>query len=146
NNPLVDHLVRSPFDPFVDPVSATERADLDELAASCPIPADASQTAAVGEAAAGRTFVLEGPPGTGKSQTITNLIAQSLANGKRVLFVAEKRAALEVVQRRLTEVGLGPFCLELHANKGGAKAVLEQLRRTLDLGVQREPAEWRTLA
>ena len=88
--------------------------DLDELAASCPVPADASQVAAVGEATAGRTFVLEGPPGTGKSQTITNLLARAIADGRRVLFVAEKRAALDVVTRRLDAIGLGPFCLDLH--------------------------------
>jgi hypothetical protein len=87
----------------------------------CPKDADSSQLAAVLSGAGGRSFVLEGPPGTGKSQTITNLVAQSLANGKRVLFVAEKRAALEVVQRRLDEVGLGAFCLELHSSKSGPR-------------------------
>ena len=68
-------------------------------------------------AAAGESFVLHGPPGTGKSQTITNMIANALYNGKSVLFVAEKMAALSVVQRRLEKIGLGPFCLEMHSNK-----------------------------
>src|SRR5204862_6921482 len=77
-----------------------------------------------------------------KSQTIANLIAHSLAAGKRVLFVAEKRAALELVQRRLADVGLGPFCLELHSSKSGPKAVIEQLRTGLEVGHRREPAEW----
>jgi hypothetical protein len=131
-NPLVDHLVRSPFDPFVDPVSTTDRADLDELAAACPIPADASQTAAVGEATAGRTFVLEGPPGTGKSQTITNLLARAIADGRRVLFVAEKRAALDVVTRRLDAIGLGPFCLDLHDKSSKPSVVRAQIRSALD--------------
>ena len=132
-NPLVDHLVRSPFDPFVDPVQRRpDRADLDELAAACPIPADASQTAAVGEATAGRTFVLEGPPGTGKSQTITNLLARAIADGRRVLFVAEKRAALDVVTRRLDAIGLGPFCLDLHDKSSKPSVVRAQIRAALD--------------
>ncbi|MHC4261523.1 MAG: DUF4011 domain-containing protein, partial [Planctomycetota bacterium] len=96
-----------------------------------PLDADSSQLAAVEAAVSGQSFVLEGPPGTGKSQTITNLIARALADGQRVLFVAEKRAALEVVQRRLDAIGLGPFCLELHSNKISKRAVVEQLGRAL---------------
>ena len=99
---------------------------------SCPIPADASQTAAVGEATAGRTFVLEGPPGTGKSQTITNLLARAIADGRRVLFVAEKRAALDVVTRRLDAIGLGPFCLDLHDKSSKPSVVRAQIRAALD--------------
>ena len=72
--------------------------------------------------------MLQGPPGTGKSQTITNLIAHAIAHGKRVLFVAEKAAALEVVQRRLAQVGLAPYVLELHSHKAGKQQVLDQLR------------------
>ena len=112
----------------------------------CPMDADSSQLCAVIAAADGRSFVLEGPPGTGKSQTITNLIAQSLADGKRVLFVAEKRAALEVVQRRLKSVGLAPFCLELHADKGQKRTVVEQLGRTLEITEQCEPHQWQEKA
>ena len=78
-----------------------------------PISADSSQLRAIRDAAAGRSFVMHGPPGTGKSQTITNIIANALYSGKRVLFVSEKKAALEVVQKRLEEIGLDPFCLEL---------------------------------
>ena len=85
-----------------------------------PAPADASQLRAIAEAGAGRTFVLEGPPGTGKSQTITNLLTRAVAEGKRVLFVAEKRAALDVVARRLDAVGMGMFALDLH-DKGIAR-------------------------
>ncbi|MEA4890618.1 MAG: DUF3320 domain-containing protein [Clostridiaceae bacterium] len=106
--------------------------DLDELydpeQTFLPISADASQLAAIHAAGEGQSFVLHGPPGTGKSQTITNLIANALARGKTVLFVAEKMAALTVVQRRLEAIGLGPFCLELHSNKSRKKDVLEQLR------------------
>ncbi len=98
-----------------------------------PLPADSSQMAAIVTAAAGESFVLHGPPGTGKSQTITNMIANALYNGKSVLFVAEKMAALSVVQRRLEKIGLGPFCLEMHSNKAGKSAVLSQLEGTLNL-------------
>lgn len=93
-----------------------------------PLPVDASQLYAIEAAARGESFVLHGPPGTGKSQTITALIANAVAQGKTVLFVAEKMAALSVVQRRLEEMGMGPFCLELHSNKSQKHAVLEQLR------------------
>ena len=93
-----------------------------------PMAADASQLFAIEAANNGKSFVLHGPPGTGKSQTITTLIANALAQGKTVLFVAEKMAALEVVQRRLSKIGLGPFCLELHSNKSKKRDVLEQLR------------------
>ncbi|WP_299959137.1 DUF4011 domain-containing protein [uncultured Modestobacter sp.] len=135
-NPLVAHLVHSPTDPFDDPVAEDGSVDLDELAAAVPVPADASQLTAVAEAAAGRTFVLEGPPGTGKSQTITNLLARAVADGKRVLFVAEKRAALDVVARRLDAVGMGPFALDLH-DKGSRPAVVRaQIRAALEHAVQ----------
>ena len=98
-----------------------------------PMPADASQLYAIRAAVNGESFVLHGPPGTGKSQTITSLIANALANGKRVLFVAEKMAALEVVQKRLESIGIGAFCLELHSNKSKKKAVLEQLRKASEV-------------
>lgn len=148
-SPVLQHLIERPGSAYPQTVVEVPREELDDLAADsvlCPKDADSSQLAAVLAGAAGRTFVLEGPPGTGKSQTITNLIAQSLAQGQRVLFVAEKRAALEVVQRRLAEVGLGPFCLELHSSKSGPKAVLEQLRRALELGARRDPAGWQQTA
>jgi len=93
--------------------------------------ADSSQLSAVLDVVAGRNLVIEGPPGTGKSQTITNIIATALAENKTVLFVAEKMAALEVVQSRLTGVGLGAFCLELHS--GGKAAAIELLRKRLEL-------------
>ena len=136
-NSLVDHLVNAPTQPFADPVPVGgEGADLDELAARCPVPGDASQLRAVAEATAGRTFVLEGPPGTGKSQTITNLLTRAVADGKRVLFVAEKRAALDVVSRRLAAVGMSPFALDLH-DKGSKPAVVRaQIRQALDHAVR----------
>ena len=107
-----------------------------------PIPADASQLFAIESAAEGKSFVLHGPPGTGKSQTITALIANVLAEGKTVLFVAEKMAALEVVQKRLSAIGLAPFCLELHSNKAKKKDVLEQLRQASEVTKYRSSGEY----
>lgn len=104
-----------------------------------PIPADASQLYAIEAASKGESFVLHGPPGTGKSQTITVLISNALAQGKSVLFVAEKMAALEVVQKRLSDVGIGPFCLELHSNKSKKKDVLEQLRQASEVTKDTSP-------
>ncbi|MBQ5767760.1 MAG: hypothetical protein IIV94_02595, partial [Clostridiales bacterium] len=90
--------------------------------------ADASQLAAIKRAGEGASFVLHGPPGTGKSQTITSIIANCLANGKKVLFAAEKKAALDVVYKRLEKIGIAPFCLELHSNKIRRSYVLDQLK------------------
>ncbi|GAP53454.1 uncharacterized ATP-dependent helicase MG140 [Arthrobacter sp. Hiyo6] len=132
-NGLVDHLISSPTELFSDSVKAAEETDLDALAAKCPIPADSSQLQAVASAVAGQTFVLEGPPGTGKSQTITNLLTRAIVEGKRVLFVAEKRAALDVVQKRLEEVGMGPFSLDLHDKGSKPAAVRAQIKQALEL-------------
>jgi very-short-patch-repair endonuclease len=93
--------------------------------------ADATQARALLKALSGENLVIQGPPGTGKSQTITNLIAAALDRGKTVLFIAEKLAALEVVKRRLREVGLGDFCLELHSHKTRKKAFFEDLAARL---------------
>lgn len=93
--------------------------------------ADSSQIAVIEDAKAGRNMVVEGPPGTGKSQTIVNLIAELISNGKTVLFVSAKMAALEVVKSRLDGIGLGEFCLELHSRKSKKKDVLNELERTL---------------
>lgn len=94
--------------------------------------ADSSQQQAIMAAKDGKNLVIEGPPGTGKSQTITNLIAETLAAGKTVLFVSEKMAALEVVYNRLNSAGLNDFCLQLHSNKTSKKAVYEEIQRVLD--------------
>lgn len=107
-----------------------------------PTSTDSSQLAAIYEAANGQSFVLHGPPGTGKSQTITNLIANALYQGKSVLFVAEKMAALSVVQNRLAKIGLDPFCLELHSNKAQKRAVLQQLENTLNVGHVKSAEEY----
>lgn len=107
-----------------------------------PLPADSSQLAAVVASAGGKSFVLDGPPGTGKSQTIANMIAHNLALGRRVLFVAEKMAALDVVYRRLEEKGLGEFCLELHSSKTSKVDVLKQLERAWDVRDALTAQEW----
>ena len=107
-----------------------------------PLPADSSQVAAVVASANTHSFVMDGPPGTGKSQTIANMIAHNLALGRRVLFVAEKRAALDVVFRRLAEKGLGEFCLELHSSKASKVEVLKQLDRAWDVSEALSAEEW----
>ena len=100
--------------------------------------ADASQRAAIAAAVAGKSFVMDGPPGTGKSQTIANMIGALLYSGKTVLFVSEKIAALDVVRERLNAVGLGSYLLELHSHKASRKEVAQELLRTLDT-VSRPP-------
>ncbi len=116
---------------------------LDELQLPLIADADSSQAEAIGRALAGRSMVIEGPPGTGKSQTITNIIAGALANGKRVLFVAEKMAALSVVKKRLDDAGLGVFCLELHSTKAGRREVFGAFARRL--AMKPEPGAERDL-
>jgi very-short-patch-repair endonuclease len=94
------------------------------------VDADSSQTIALLDVLDGRSMVIQGPPGTGKSQTIVNLIAGAVAEGKRVLLVSEKMAALDVVKRRLDKVRLGGACLELHSNRTNKKTIVEELKRT----------------
>ncbi len=94
--------------------------------------ADSSQRVAIEYALRGQSFVMRGPPGTGKSQTIANIVAECIANGKSVLFVSDKMAALEVVYKRLSEVGLAHFCLELHSSKANKQEVVAELKRSLD--------------
>ncbi len=109
--------------------------EVDTEDAYLPVPVDASQLRAINMAANDMSFVLHGPPGTGKSQTITAMIANALAKDKTVLFVAEKMAALEVVQKRLAALGIGDFCLELHSHKAVKKNVLDQLKKGVDLKI-----------
>jgi very-short-patch-repair endonuclease len=104
------------------------------------VDADSTQLRAILAVSRGHDLVLEGPPGTGKSQTITNLIAQALAEDKSVLFVAEKMAALEVVHSRLVQAGLGEFCLELHSTKANKRAVMKEIAAALDASLQRARA------
>ncbi|ETZ20942.1 DUF3320 domain-containing protein [Pedobacter sp. V48] len=98
------------------------------------VDADSSQMQAILAANEGHNLVIQGPPGTGKSQTITNIIANSIGQGKKVLFVAEKMAALEVVKRRLDAIQLGESCLELHSHKANKRDLLSELKRVMELG------------
>ncbi|MEQ8268677.1 MAG: DUF3320 domain-containing protein [Parvibaculum sp.] len=131
---MISALLRDGFPESVPLVP--DNADIDDVIKPLElhhvVDADSSQTVVIAEAAGGRSLVVKGPPGTGKSQTITNVIAAAVARGKKVLFVAEKMAALEVVHRRLRQVGLGPLTLELHSNKANKRAILEELKRTRD--------------
>ncbi|MGA8497829.1 MAG: DUF4011 domain-containing protein, partial [Xanthobacteraceae bacterium] len=97
--------------------------------------ADASQHSALVDVAKEANLVIQGPPGTGKSQTITNIVANAIASGKTVLFLSEKRAALQVVKRRLDRAKLGEFCLEVHSDKSSSKEIVASIKRRLDLGL-----------
>lgn len=120
------------FNESHEPHSASDFDSIHSHNVVLPIPTDVSQMEAVLTAQQGRSFILHGPPGTGKSQTITNIIADALYRGKRVLFVAAKKAALDVVQRRLEQIGLAPFTLELHSNKSKKSDVLAQLAKSIE--------------
>ena len=145
-SPLVKHLIERTGEGFGSggdfprPEELDHKIDPSRL--FTPLPADSSQLAAVVASENGCNFVLDGPPGTGKSQTIANMIAHNLALGRRVLFVAEKMAALEVVYRRLKEKGLGEFCLEIHSNKTSKVEVLKQLERAWDTRDTLSSEEW----
>ena len=132
-HPIVRALAARDGEPGFEPIAA---ADVDRLAPPEDVPlvldADASQRACITAAVAGYSFVLDGPPGTGKSQTIANMIGCLLHAGKRVLFVSEKAAALEVVRNRLASVGLDGWLLELHSNKATRKEVARGLATALD--------------
>lgn len=113
---IPDELIDFDFDRLLKPTQVFQVVD-----------ADSSQQDAILCAKKGISFVLQGPPGTGKSQTITNIISECLSDGKKVLFVSEKMAALEVVHRRLSNAELDDFCLILHSHKANKRAVLDQL-------------------
>ena len=133
-HPLLRGLLAEGFkeEPAVIPADAA----LDKLFAPADliqvVDADSSQTIVIETVRAGRNLVVQGPPGTGKSQTITNIIAAAVHDGKTVLFVAEKMAALDVVHARLRRVGLGSTCLELHSRGANKKQVLAELEETLN--------------
>ena len=139
-NSLIGGLLGDGF--HSDPPICSEEKNIDEFLKPIDlihvVDADSSQTLAIEESKTGRNLVIQGPPGTGKSQTITNIIAAAVNDGKKVLFVAEKMAALQVVHRRLETIGLGPLCIELHSHKANKKAVLQELEATLELGKPKE--------
>jgi hypothetical protein len=135
-NEVVKHLV--------DGTNATLQQDLPEFKKEplTPFDSDESQLKAVRWALEGRSFVLEGPPGTGKSQTIANMIAAGMAEGKRILFVAEKQVALEAVSRKLDEIGLSPFCITMHHESTTPESIRSQLQTSLDFEGQDLSTQW----
>lgn len=143
-NALVKHFINTPNQDFKDPATDPIPNDLDDLVSRLPISSDASQARAISYAMAGRTFILQGPPGTGKSQTITNLLARALSEGKRVLFVAEKKDALDVVKKRLDAAGLGAFSLDLHDKGMNPKVVKEQLANVIDIAIAADKVGYET--
>lgn len=146
-NKIVSSLIDGKIKWDVGVEQEADAADMDKKLSPAdillPISADSSQLEAVYEAVNDKTFILHGPPGTGKSQTITNIIANALYRGKRVLFVAEKMAALSVVEKRMDRLGLGAFCLELHSNKMQKSAIISQLKETTELLKQSSPEEFK---
>ena len=147
-NRVVRHLVENPEQAFDSGTGSSfpNSRQLDQKYKSAelvhPLPADSSQLAAMAAAAEGHDFVLIGPPGTGKSQTIANMIAQCLARKKTVLFVAEKTAALEVVHRRLQQNGLGELCLELHSSRAERRRFLQQMQDSWAASATRSADNW----
>lgn len=116
---------------------------------AAPLYYDSTQLKAILKCGEGKSFILDGPPGTGKSQTIVNMIVNAFYHGKTVLFVAEKKAALDVVADRLRKLGdpdtdnnLGRFCLELHSNKANKSEFFEKLKSSMELGATKNPEEF----
>ncbi|PRC90729.1 DUF4011 domain-containing protein [Solimicrobium silvestre] len=143
---IVNHLINNTGQAFIDGAKSISPSDLDTLYSPqslfTPLIADSSQLAVVCTATNGKNIVVEGPPGTGKSQTITNMISHYLANDKTVLFVAEKMAALEVVHKRLTSLGLADFCLELHSSKAKKSEIAKEFVQTLNISQHNLQSDW----
>jgi len=144
-NPIVSSFVNgkkewadNPFEIGVNDLD--DKVKPDDLA--IPLPADSSQIKAIESSLQGESFILDGPPGTGKSQTIANMITNFLFHGKKVLFVAEKKVALEVVKSRLDKLGLGQFCLQVHSAKANKKDVLAQIKDAWAIGSTQSPSEY----
>lgn len=148
--PFVRHMIDTPREPYGGGARFLHPRDIDTTISPgeifAPFNADSSQIVAIHASGKDGDFVLEGPPGTGKSETICNIITHNIALGRRVLFVAEKQAALSVVRRRMDDRGLGRFCLDLHANHANKKAVLDQLHRSWQAAEEHAEADWHTKA
>ena len=133
HNPVLRGLMENHYNPQPHDSEMTNAQSIESeslLDLMMPADFDSSQLEAVAESHYGSSFVLHGPPGTGKSQTITNMIADALYAGKRILFVAEKKAALDVVRARLNAIGLEPYCLELHSNKTDKRSFFNQVQKS----------------
>lgn len=148
-HPLVRHLINR-YGSYNDNIELVTTANindyLDPADLYCPKPMDSTQLTAVINSSRGKSFLLDGPPGTGKSHTITNIIAHNLAKGKRILFVAQKETALNVVKERLDKVGLAPFCLQLYAEASDKAAVLRQFQDSIEVSLDHSPDEWKRCA
>ena len=145
-SPFVRHMIDTPRESYAGGASFMEPSEIDDKvepgSVLAPLNADSSQIVAIHASGNGGDFVLEGPPGTGKSETIGNIVAHNIGLGRRVLFVSEKMAALEVVYRRLRDHGLGDFCLELHSAKANKRAVIEQLGAAWENRADNTPIDW----
>jgi very-short-patch-repair endonuclease len=145
-SPFVRHIIDTPRESYRDGAQFSDPRGIDwkitpsEIMA--PLNADSSQIVAIHASGKSGDFVLEGPPGTGKSETIGNIIAHNLGLGHRVLFVSEKMAALEVVYRRLDACGLGDFCLELHSAKANKREVINKLGAAWEKRHEHPTEEW----
>lgn len=141
NNPIVNAICGDDSGlPSVDSISSQLDHDKHKSSECYQIlDADSSQEDALVLARNGISFILEGPPGTGKSQTIANMISEAMADGKKVLFVSEKMAALDIVHKRLSEAGLADFCMVLHSHKVNKRDILDELKFVLYL--ERNPSE-----
>jgi len=109
--------------------------DKKEIAAKVPLllnQADSSQFSAIVDAMDGKNIAIQGPPGTGKSQTITNIIGSALANGKKVLFIADKKAALDVVYKKLRDVNLDKFCLKIDSSNVKKVDVIKTIKERVE--------------
>ena len=142
-NELISRLLADGFES--EPLLFKEDDNLDEALSPEQIlhvvDADSSQTKVIEEVRSGKNIVVQGPPGTGKSQTITNILAAAAHDNKKVLFVAEKMAALEVVYNRMCKVGLKDLCLELHSKSANKKVFLFELAETISNGQRLQPTE-----
>ncbi len=127
-----------PVSDALEPLPLADRFDV--------MPADPTQASAVARARRGDSFIIQGPPGTGKSQTITNLLADAVASGKRVLFVCEKRAAIDVVFHRLAMQGLAPLTCLIHDSQADKKAFIKDLKETYEAWIAQQPDDARSVA
>lgn len=137
-NVVVDHLINSTNASLIQDLPTYTQEPM------APFSCDESQMEAVRWALEGRSFVLEGPPGTGKSQTIANMIAACMSEGKRILFVAEKQVALNAVSNKLEEIGLDPFCITMHHESTTPETIRTQLRESLDFLGEDVSFQWGT--
>lgn len=143
-NPHIRRLCGAPISEVVEDPLVPDNFDHDNETRPLDVfhilDADSSQMDAILAAKRGASFVLQGPPGTGKSQTIANIISSTLADEKKVLFVSEKKAALDVVYKRLKNAGLGDFCFALHDHKVNREQILHELQKRMDEASRRLPA------